>query len=63
MVCEHGFHSMSAAAQHVWLCRQKESKVGYTSAEYFAFYQKSLQYIVDINKAGYYPDEVTASWH
>ncbi|CAJ1765314.1 hypothetical protein IIDPJIOB_00029 [Aeromonas veronii] len=59
---KHGFHSIFLRPLNMYgFAVKRESKVSYTSAEYFAFYQKSLQYIIDINKAGYYLDEVTAS--
>lgn len=57
-----GFHSIFLRPLNMYgFAVKKESKVGYSTTEYFEFYQKSLQYIIDINKAGYYLDEVTAS--
>ena len=40
---------------------KRESKVAIPLPSISRFIKESLQYIIDINKAGYYPDEVTAS--
>ncbi len=59
---KHGFHSIFLRPLNMYgFAVKKESKVSYTSIEYFEFYKKSRKYISDINNSGYYLDEVTAS--
>lgn len=50
---KHDFHSIFLRPLNMYgFAVKKESKVSYTSNEYFEFYKKSLKYIIDINKSG-----------
>ncbi|CAG9298109.1 His-Xaa-Ser system radical SAM maturase HxsB [Celerinatantimonas diazotrophica] len=57
-----GFHSIFLRPLNMYgFAVKKESKVGYSAHEFNSFYEKALDYIIELNQQGYHLEEVNAS--
>ncbi len=59
---KHGFHSIFLRPLNMYgFAVKKETTVSYSTEAFNRFYREALAYIVQVNKKGYYLDEVNAA--